>query len=327
MDKMKLTFVNVGYGEAILLECPDPSRPGGVFIMIIDGGSGETEEYLDRSSGRVPMADYLAARGLDHIDVMVSTHVHEDHLCGLVPLPDRWPPRELWQTLPEDLHRSLTSLPPLPEANASQRKFLQSIADYRTLCGRIEEKGGVLRVLSAGWEIQPCPGLSVRCLSPSPARAAELAERFIDLHRKDGPEVFRNKLNALDGAMNNYSAILLLEYQGTRILLPGDTNRQGYGGIDPAELPAHIFKVGHHGQRDGADSALIEAIRPKAVVCCASSDRRYLSADPDILQQFSDSGAALYFSDCPPVSGTVPPPHQALVFTIGAEGEFTAEYQ
>lgn len=35
--KLTVTFVNVGYGEAILLECPDPSRPGGVFTALIDG--------------------------------------------------------------------------------------------------------------------------------------------------------------------------------------------------------------------------------------------------------------------------------------------------
>ena len=28
MEKMKLTFVNVGYGEAMVLECPDSARPG-----------------------------------------------------------------------------------------------------------------------------------------------------------------------------------------------------------------------------------------------------------------------------------------------------------
>ena len=36
MEEMTLTFVNVGYGEAILLECPDPARPGGRFVMVID---------------------------------------------------------------------------------------------------------------------------------------------------------------------------------------------------------------------------------------------------------------------------------------------------
>ena len=49
MEKMKLTFVNVGYGEAMLLECPDPSRPGGVFTALIDGGSAEASEFEDRA--------------------------------------------------------------------------------------------------------------------------------------------------------------------------------------------------------------------------------------------------------------------------------------
>lgn len=325
MNEMKLTFVNVGYGEALLLECPDASRPGGVFVMVIDGGSGEAEEYRDRTSGRVPLADYLSARGVDHIDVLAVTHIHEDHLCGLLALPERRV--ELWQTLPEGLHRSLRPLPPLPEATSSQRKFLQSINDYRTLCGETEAAGGCLRTLRAGWEVQPCPDLKIRCLGPSQEGAGELAERYRELYREEDPVSFRRKLDALDGAMNNYSAILLLEYRGTRILLPGDANRLGCGGIAPEDLTAHIFKIGHHGQRDGADAALYQAVRPRAVVCCASSDRRYHSADPETLRLFADGGAALYFSDCPPFPGLDLPPHQALVFTVGAGGAFRAEYQ
>src|SRR5699024_10729020 len=99
------------------------------------------------------------------------------------------------------------------------------------------------------------------------------------------------RLDQLDAAMNNYSLILLLEYRGTRILLPGDTNRMGYGELDPAALRADLFKVGHHGQRDGISAEQIQAIAPRAVVCCASSDRRYNSAEPGILQMMADSGA------------------------------------
>lgn len=327
MKEMKLTFVNVGYGEAVLLECPDPARPGGVFVMVIDGGSAEEEEYRDRSSGRVPLAEYLAARGVDRIDVMVSTHVHEDHLCGLAGLPDSLSPGELWQGLPGRMHRALRSLPLFPEATASQRKFLQAMNDYRTLCARVEAGGGVIRTLSAGWKAQPCPGLTVRCLGPSKAKAAELASRYGEVYEERAPGAFRQKLSALDGAMNNYSVILLLDYRGTRILLPGDTNRLGYGGIAPEDLSVHLFKVGHHGQQDGADASLIAAVRPKAVVCCASSDRRYHSAEPELLQMLSDSGADLWFSDCPRLPGFDLPPHQALTFTVGAEGRFTASYE
>ena len=57
MEHMKLTFVNVGYGEAILLECPDPRFADGVFVMVIDGGSPEAEELSDRSTGRLPLTE------------------------------------------------------------------------------------------------------------------------------------------------------------------------------------------------------------------------------------------------------------------------------
>ena len=86
MEELKLTFVNVGYGEAALLECPDPAFPGGTFVMVIDGGSAEAEEYRDSATGRIPLDQYLSLRGVDHIDLMAATHVHEDHLCGLLPL-------------------------------------------------------------------------------------------------------------------------------------------------------------------------------------------------------------------------------------------------
>lgn len=99
--------------------------------------------------------------------------------------------------------------------------------------------------------------------------------------------------------MNNYSLILRLNYRDTRILLPGDTNVTGYDGIDPADLRADLFKVGHHGQKDGVDEALAELIRPTAVVCCASSDRRYNSAHPDTMKLLADHGAALYFPTVP----------------------------
>mgnify|MGYP002266456995 CR=1 FL=1 len=299
MEELKLTFVNVGYGEAALLECPDPAFPGGTFVMVIDGGSAEAEEYRDSATGRIPLDQYLSLRGVDHIDLMVATHVHEDHLCGLLPAAEKLPPAALWQTLPPEFCRSMRTLDiPAEGLTPSRSKFLRL-----------------------------CRDLLVRVLGPSRAQAEKLASSCRALYEEADPSAFWQRLDQLDAAMNNYSLILLLEYRGTRILLPGDTNYMGYGGLDPASLRADLFKVGHHGQRDGISAEQIQAIAPRAVVCCASSDRRYNSADPAILQMMADSGARLYFSDCPPgPDGAVPPPHQALTFTVGAGGAMEGTY-
>lgn len=327
MEHMKLTFVNVGYGEAILLECPDPRFADGVFVMLIDGGGAEAGEFADRSTGRVPLAEYLAARKLRHIDLMVSTHIHEDHICGMLPAMEVFPPAVLWQLLPPDFCKEV--MRPIDRALAqtpSQDKFVRALNDAQRMLYMLEARGGAVRALRAGEHGELCNGLRFWALAPDGEKLSELKTRCRDLFAEEDTGAFRQKLSALDARMNNFSLMLLLEYRGTRILLPGDTNRAGYGGIDPADLRAHLFKVGHHGQRDGASRELLQAIRPRAVVCCASSDRRYDSAHPDMLRLLAEDGAALYFSDCPRLPGLDLPPHRALSFTVGENGGLNAQY-
>ena len=325
--KLTVTFVNVGYGEAILLECPDPTRSSGMFTALIDGGSAEESEFSDRSSGRLPVEEYLVKRGIRRLDLAVSTHIHEDHLCGLLRAARVAPPDVLWQTLPPDFYKSLRLLDVSAAQTPSESKFLRALNDYRTLCGLVEDNGGVILAPEAGTELAFCPDFIGKILAPCTKKRAALAEEMKMLYNNANVcKDFLPKLDALDARMNNYSLILLLDYCGTRLLLPGDTNMTGYDGIDLADLRADLFKVGHHGQRDGAGTALADAIRPAAVVCCASSDRRYNSAHPDTLKLFSDSGARLYFSDCPPVPGLTVPPHQALTFTVGPSGALKARY-
>ena len=326
MEKtMKLTFVNVGYGEAILLECPDPRFMGGTFVMLIDGGRGDAEEYADRTSGRIPLAEYVALHGLDHIDLMVCTHTHEDHISGLLPVAQKLTPHRLWQTLPESFYRELPPLDTALGQNQSQRMFLRALNDYVSLCSLVAERGTV-SAMCAGDTVELCQGLTCRILSPTAQRAAQLMQAHRELYAQRDTAAFLEKLSALDGKMNNYSLMLLLNYRGTRILLPGDTNDSGYGDVSPDDLPAHIFKVGHHGQKDGVAEAQIVKIRPKAVVCCASSDRRFQSAAPSLMTMLQKNGAALWFSDCPAVEGVDIPPHHALTFTVGENGAFAAQY-
>lgn len=325
MEDLKLTFVNVGYGEAMLLECPSSDAAGGVFTMLIDGGSGEPEEYADRSGGRVPVWEYLESRGLDHLDCMVTTHIHEDHACGLAAAARRLPPAELWQVFSPELPERLRPLDPALGESPSQGKFLRAINDYQTLCRLTRESGGTLRTVRAGECRELCPGLRCRVLAPGIARAEELEERLAALCDPQIPADFGERLARLDREMNNYSMILRLEYQGVRVLLPGDTNCLGYGAISPEELRAEIFKVGHHGQRDGVSPELLQAVCPEAVVCCASSDRRYESAHPQCLEAVAQAGGEMYFSDCPQTACGVLPVHRVLEFQIGG-GRWTARY-
>ncbi len=309
-----------------MLQCPDSRYANGTFTMLIDGGSADPTEYADRSSGRIPFAEYAAEIGLDHIDLLVSTHTHEDHICGALPVAQKLCPGQFWQSLPDSFYRDTRELDVSLAQNLSQDKFLHALNDYRTLCDTVVKGGGKICTVGAGDNGELCEGLTYRLLAPSKEKAAELESFTHELYGETDKAAFLQKLNALDAKMNNYSVMLLLEYRGTRILLPGDTNCMGYEGIEPTLLRADIFKIGHHGQKDGVAEAQLKAIQPKAIVCCASSDRRYNSAHPELMQSLLSQGIDLWFSDCPPVPGVTLSPHRELCLTIEENGAFTAEY-
>lgn len=61
-------YIDVGQGDSILIDTPDKD-------VLIDGGPVDAGPTV---------LSYLGSRGVTHIDLMVATHVHEDHIGGLV---------------------------------------------------------------------------------------------------------------------------------------------------------------------------------------------------------------------------------------------------
>ncbi|MBQ7568862.1 MBL fold metallo-hydrolase [bacterium] len=60
-------FINVGHGDCALIQCEGHN-------MIIDGGM---PRYGDRVRG------YLRRQGVEHLDAVVCSHEHKDHVGGL----------------------------------------------------------------------------------------------------------------------------------------------------------------------------------------------------------------------------------------------------
>ncbi len=358
---MKITFVNVGYGECILLQAPDKRYEDGVFTMLLDGGSGEPSEFEDRSSGRNPAWEYLRRVHVRHLDVMACTHIHEDHLCGLLPVWESLKARELWRVLPEQLSGTLPLIDPSLSGNDSQRKFIHALNDYQVLCRKARSgsagtegkacsrsAGPILTDPYKEGSFEPAEGLKIQVIGPDEKVRKALAEDIRSLYigldtGEAGPqgvfavpgdkEEFLKKLDRADAAMNNRSMVLRVTYKGTRILLPGDTNKDGWKGIPDEYLAADLYKVGHHGQKDGCSEYVLCRIKPSYVVCCASSDRRYQSAAPELISMIGKSGAKMYYSDCPVIPGITDEeksalrPHHAVSFAIGEKGRIEPEYE
>ena len=63
-NNLKVHFINVGYGDSILIEFPDHRT------MLIDAG---LKEYSSK------VVDYIKEVGVGKIDSIILTHPHSDH--------------------------------------------------------------------------------------------------------------------------------------------------------------------------------------------------------------------------------------------------------
>ena len=96
---LELTAIDVGQGESLLLGLPD-----GRFALIDTGGLPQhgrrRAEPFD--VGEEVVAPYLWRRGIRRLDVLVLTHLHEDHAGGAPSLIRHFRPRELWSAFAAD---------------------------------------------------------------------------------------------------------------------------------------------------------------------------------------------------------------------------------
>ena len=90
---LELTALDVGQGEALFVALPDGRT------MMVDGGGIPANGRNRKPAldiGEDVVAPYLWSRSIRHLDVLVSTHGHEDHMGGLPALMEDFHPTELW---------------------------------------------------------------------------------------------------------------------------------------------------------------------------------------------------------------------------------------
>lgn len=136
--RLRITHVDVGQGDAALVDLPDGS------LALIDAGG----VMLGRDPGREALLPLLRARRRDHLDLVVITHPHPDHLRGLFAVAESISIDELWdngQGSHEDPGSEYAAF--LDALRASGTRVRRP----RELCGSRERGGVTIDVLA------PCP--------------------------------------------------------------------------------------------------------------------------------------------------------------------------
>lgn len=97
--RFELSAIDVGQGDSLLAGFPQGP------LMLIDAGGipsfGRTKKPgID--IGEDVVSPYLWSRSIKHLDIVVMTHAHEDHMGGMSAVLRNFHPRELWTGATQD---------------------------------------------------------------------------------------------------------------------------------------------------------------------------------------------------------------------------------
>ncbi len=278
-DEVRVTFLDVGQGDAAVVELPG----GAVWLIDAGGLPVRGEPRRQRAPGEA-IRRFLAARRIRRIDVAVVTHPHPDHYLGLLALAGEVPIGELWTALPAgEPTRSDAELPGFEEveaalAGAGTREVHPPLGAAR------EDGGATLEVLGPIYD----PGDGAL-----PVAAADPVR-----------------------SVNDDSLVVAIVYQGRRVLLLGDLEREGEERLVAAGVvAADVVKVAHHGSATSSAPELVAATGAGwAVISCGVANR-FGFPDAGVVDRWRSAGATVLRTD----------QRGAITVTIDGDGEIEIE--
>lgn len=246
-----VTALDVGQGDALVIDFPD-GRLG-----LVDGGGFATG--VPDTGARV-ILPYLRSRGLSHVDLMISSHAHPDHLLGLATVAEAIPVRELWLLDPQ--RRGPDSARLLAAVTRAHGRVLGAAA----LCPE-----------RAAAEVRTFGGAAVTVLVPCDAASAWA-----------------------DAGENDRSLVVHLRHGARSILLTGDIEQEGERRLVeawPDQLGADVLKAPHHGSDTSSSPALLAAVRPTFSLISCGVRNRFQHPRPSVLERLDGAGVRTLRTD------------------------------
>ncbi|KXG76317.1 ComEC/Rec2 family competence protein [Thermotalea metallivorans] len=113
--------------------------------------------------------------------------------------------------------------------------------------------------------------------------------------------VFLGPLSEEYEELNNYSAVLRLQYGDAVFLFTGDaealSEEEMLTSHSPALLKAHVLKIGHHGSSSSTSDGFLEAVSPAYGVILCGRGNSYGHPHRETLKKLTDRGIEILRTD------------------------------
>lgn len=266
--RIGIEVLKASYGDCILISIVQDGLP---YIIMIDGGTGDTYTYKNKKGKRAAGAlkdklEQLRREG-KHIDLLIITHVDNDHIGGIInwfedEIPTNSFVKCIWLNDDTEIKEE-KSLDNTAGQAASMKRTLEShaIKNVDTIVAG--------KVFAFDWG-------KIFILSPTIAQhniiagniAKELNNSTSNRYGENIEDLLKEEYKGGDSSPeNNASIAFLLQMNGSEnVLMLGDANittvMNSLKSIEGVELPLHCswVKLSHHGSKNNFKPELLNMI-------------------------------------------------------------------
>ncbi len=237
--KLKMHVIDVGQGDSILMQCGECN----VLIDCGENGMGDT------------VLSYLRKAGVSHLDWIIGTHPHSDHIGGM-------------DTVIKSRDITIDHVM-MPQTSKSMTPTTMT---YTEVLSAIKKKKLKITRPVPGTEYD-LDGVTMLVLSP------QKGANYNDL--------------------NDYSIVLKFTYEDVSVLTGGDASKKIERQLITLDydLSADIYKVSHHGGRDGNSSAFLNEVNPKYAAISVGDDNKYGHPSQEVLNILNKVNCEAYRTD------------------------------
>jgi competence protein ComEC len=260
---LEVTAIDVGQGDSLLVVSPQGKT------LLIDAGGPVGGQQSEFDFGENVVSPYLWERRISHLDVVVITHGHSDHIGGIHSVLKNFCPRELW-------------VGALPET-ASIRALLNYAASL-----------GIRVVRHVDGDSMEFGGMQVSVFSPP-----------LEWHTSSQP---RNN-DSLVMRLQYKDSSALLEGDAEKVVEQRMVAQEVVASESPTSrkardvgyptnlLRSDLLKVGHHGSATSSSWEFIHAVQPRWAIISVGRGNAFGHPRLETLQRLQEEGAATYRTD------------------------------
>jgi competence protein ComEC len=255
-QEMRLHMIDVGQGEAILIEFP-------CAAALIDTG-GESNSEFDSTDALMGYLDGFFKRRTDlknRLDLLVLSHPHIDHTRGAKQVLAAYKPKNV-----------VTNGQTTGSGKLGQIAAQQYASDTEATPTKADDVGFEAVVVE---DLPQGHGLTDKVIDPINCGTVDPKLQVLWGAHRQNP----GWTKAVFADANNHSVVLRLDFGDASFLFSGDLEKEAITDLvsrykDTTLLDVDVYKVGHHGSDNATTAEFLKAITPKmAVMSMGPKDR------------------------------------------------------